>query len=394
MAVEYGKMMAKEDVDCVIFNYCVWAWPGFARMAAQFCPKPIILYANYYFERPALVGMLANAGSLDQIGIPFFKLFGDIDKPELMKQLKSYIMGVSAFNRLKGLTYVHVGGRSLSIDTAVADPALWMKKFGIDVDHVDQMELVRRAEIALKEGKQVDRAADYLKKHLKKIHWLEPGGKFLLTEELFRRSIAMYYGLRSLIDEFGYDFAGIKGQRELTEHYSTSDLPEAFLNDYYGPDGTPHDPFICATEADMDAALTMQVFNHVSGGKPALFADIRNYYDTLGFWDFCNSGPSIYHIAQPGRVTLARMTRSKETTKYRMVAMRGEFVDFGAEKNEEYACASQDNWPHAFAKLDCSADTFIKQMHCNHIHGTYGDYIEELRTFCEAADVEFVLLDK
>ena len=93
-------------------------------------------------------------------------------------------------------------------------------------------------------------------------------------------------------------------------------------------------------------------------------------------------------------MTLARLTRSKETTKYRMVAMRGEFVDFGAEKNEEYACASQDNWPHAFAKLDCSADNFIKQMHCNHIHGTYGDYIEELRTFCAAADVEFVLLDK
>ena len=91
--------------------------------------------------------MLANAGSLDQIGIPFFKVYGDIDKPELMKQLKSYIMGVSAFNRLKGLTYIQVGGRSLSIDTAVADPALWMKKIGIDVDHVDQMELVRRAEI-------------------------------------------------------------------------------------------------------------------------------------------------------------------------------------------------------------------------------------------------------
>lgn len=425
MAVEYGKLMVKEDVDCVIFNYCAWAWPGFARMAAQFCPKPIILYANYYFERPALVGMLANAGSLDQIGIKFFKMFGDIDKPEILSKLKSYIMGVSAFNRLKGLTYVQVGGRSISIDTAVADPALWMKKFGIDVDHIDQMELVRRAELELKDGKKVDKALDYLKKHAKKIHWLEPGGKFLLTEELFKRSIAMYYGMQSLIEEFGYDFAGIKGQRELTEHYSTSDVPEAFLNDYYGPAGEPHDPFVCATEADMDAALTMQVFNHVSGGKPTLFADIRNYYDDPGFWDFCNSGthatyfagksndpienlknvefrpegdyfpaggPSVYHIAMPGEVTLARMSRSKDTTRYRMVVIHGEFVSFGPEKDEEYACASQDNWPHAFAKLDCSFETFIEEMHCNHIHGTYGNYVDELRTFCIAADVEFVLL--
>jgi hypothetical protein len=61
-----------------------------------------------------------------------------------------------------------------------------------------------------------------------------------------------WYGMTSLCEEFGYDFCGIKGQRELTEHYVTSDIAEAFLNDYYGPDGTPHDPVICATEADMD----------------------------------------------------------------------------------------------------------------------------------------------
>ncbi len=428
MAKEYGKMMVREDVDCVIFNYCVWAWPGFARMAAQYCPKPVILFANYYLSRPGLVGMLANAGSMDQVGIPFFKLYGDIDDAEILKKLKTYIMGVSAFNRLKGLTYLQVGGRSLSIDTAVADPALWMQKFGIDVDHVDQMELVRRAEIELEKEDKVEKAFWYLTKNVKKIHWLEPreGGKYLLTEKLIKRSIAMYYGMQSLIEEFGYDFCGIKGQRELTEHYATSDIPEAFLNDPYGPEGEPHDPFVCATEADMDAALTMQVLQFVSGGKPALFADIRNYYEDAGFWDLCNSGAhatyfagrsedplknlkkvefrpegdyypagggSVYHIAAPGEVTLARLTRSRATTHYRMVAVHGEFVSFGPEKDEEYACASQDNWPHAFARLYCPAERFIAEMHCNHIHGTYGNLMEELRVFCMAAGIEFVPLE-
>ena len=88
----------------------------------------------------------------------------------------------------------------------------------------------------------------------------------------------MYYGMRSLIDEFGYSFAGIKGQRELTEHYSTSDLPEAFLNDYYGPDGEPLT--VCLRNELTWMCTNNAVFNHVSGGKPVLFADIRNYYDT------------------------------------------------------------------------------------------------------------------
>ncbi len=59
---------------------------------------------------------------------------------------------MAAARRLKGLTYCLIGGRSLGIDTTVIDPAQWMKQFGIDVDHVDQLELVRRAEQEIASG--------------------------------------------------------------------------------------------------------------------------------------------------------------------------------------------------------------------------------------------------
>ena len=246
------------------------------------------------------------------------------------------------------------------------------------------------------------------------------------TEDLTRRAIALYYGMISLCEEFGYDFCGIKGQRELTEHYVTSDVAEAFLNDYYGPDGTPHDPIVCSTEADMDAALTMKVFELISG-QPVLFADLRSYYPDKGVWDLCNSGshatyfagkskdpavnlknvefrpegfyypaggPSVYHIARPGEVTLARLTRSGTTTHYKMVVVHGEFVSFGAAEDEKLAAIEQDNWPHAFAKYDCDMETFIQAMSCNHIHGTYGNWVKELKVFCEAAGIEFVNLSK
>jgi L-fucose isomerase len=111
LAVKYGKMMQNAGVDCVVFNYCVWAWPGFARVAAQFCPQPLVLYADLNPGFPAMVGMLANAGSLDQVGIPFHKIFGELGNKEIYGRLKAAILGISAFNRLKGLTYVHVGGR-------------------------------------------------------------------------------------------------------------------------------------------------------------------------------------------------------------------------------------------------------------------------------------------
>lgn len=426
IAAREGRRMSAAGVDCVIFNFSVWAWPQFSRVAAQFCPQPILLFANFNPQYPGLVGMLANAGSLDQVGIKFYKTFGDINDDKTWQQVKSRILAISALNRLKGKTFALIGGRSLGIDTAVADPALWMKKFGIDVDHVDQFELIRRAQIEMKKkNSRIDAALAFLKKHVRKIHWTTPDAPMRLTEELLRRQLGMYYAALDLCAEFKYDFCGIKGQRELTEHFATADVAEAFLNDPYGPEGERRDPIICSTEADMDAALTMEIF-HLISGLPVLFADIRHYHTDLGVWDLCNSGEhatyfaarsfdplvnlpkvefrpegfyfpaggaSVYHIAAPGEVTLARLTRSGDTNRYRMTISHGEFVTFGAKKNEKIARGVQDNWPHSYARLDCSAEAFVEATNCNHIHGTYGNWVSELQTFCHAADIECVVIE-
>ena len=76
--------------------------------------------------------------------------------------------------------------------------------------------------------------------------------------------------MRELIDEWKLDFCGIKAQPELTDNFCTADIAEAFLNDPYDWDG-PKRPIVCATEADMDGALTMQILAVISG-TPALFA--------------------------------------------------------------------------------------------------------------------------
>jgi L-fucose isomerase len=408
-------------VDAVVFNYSVWAWPQYARVAAQFCPQPIVMFSNVNPQYPGLVGMLANSGSLAQAGIPFLKSFGDVEDAAVFGRLRSQITAVAAGRRLRGLTYCLMGGRSLGIDTTVIDPAQWMKQFGEDVDHVDQFELVRRAEIELGSGSRTTPALEYLERVVGRIHWTAPDATFRLTRDLLRRQLAMYYAAIDLIDEFKYDFCGIKGQRELTEHFATADVAEAFLNDPYGPDGAPKPSIVCSTEADSDAALTMQIFQHLTN-TPVLFADVRHYHAELGVWDLCNSGEhatyfagasldpavnlprtefrpqgfyfpaggaAVYHIAAPGRVTLARLTR--HAGRYVMTVVPAEFVDFGA-RNHDIAAISQDNWPHAFARFDCSVETFIASFHCNHIHGVYGDHVRELELLCDVLDVECSVL--
>ena len=75
-----------------------------------------------------------------------------------------------------------------------------------------------------------------------------------------------------------------------------------------------------------------------------------------------------------------------------MACVKGEFVSFGEERDEQLAAGVQDNWPHAYARLQCAPETFIEGFHCNHIHGVYGDFVEELRTFCAIRGIEFDFL--
>jgi L-fucose isomerase len=417
IAVRLGRRMTAEAVDVVVFNFSVWAWPQYARVAAQFCPQPIVMFSNVNPQYPGLVGMLANSGSLDQAGIPFVKSFGDIADEAVFGRLRSQIVAVAAARRLRGLTYCLIGGRSLGIDTTVIDPAQWMKQFGIDVDHVDQFELVRRADAEVAKGARIAPALSYLKDKVGRIHWTGADAKFRLTEDLLRRQLGLYYAALDLMEEFKYDFCGIKGQRELTEHVATADVAEAFLNDLYGPDGATKPSIVCSTEADSDAALTMQMFKHLAE-TPVLFADVRHYHADLGVWDLCNSGEhatyfagaspdpavnlpktefrpqgfyfpaggaAVYHIAAPGRVTLARLTR--HDGRYVMTVVPAEFVDFGA-RNHEIAAISQDNWPHAFARFDCQPELFIEHFHCNHIHGVYGTWVAELELLCGVLGIE------
>jgi L-fucose isomerase len=113
-----------------------------------------------------------------------------------------------------------------------------MRLFGVDVEEIDQWEIVRRAEKA--DATRVAAARAWLEKHTAGVHY--DGDR--LTPGLLERQIRAYYAMRELIDEWHLGFSGIKGQPELTNHFCTMDVAEAFLNDPYDWEGprTPTSP--------------------------------------------------------------------------------------------------------------------------------------------------------
>jgi L-fucose isomerase len=410
LATTQARRLRAAEPDLAVLNYGVWAFPHFTLLAAAELDCPLLLLSNVDARYPGMVGMLAGGGGLDQIGRRHERAWGDVSDDAVIAKITTVAKAAGAVQALRGATFGRIGGRSMGMYTAVADPATWIEKFGVDVEEIDQWEIVRRAELV--DPDRVRAAREWLERHAT-VHY---DGR-QLTPETLERQIRSYHAMRELIDEWDLDFTGIKAQPELTTHFATMDVTEAFLNDPYDWEG-PKDPHVCATEADMDGALTMQLLKGLTG-TPVLFADVRAYDAELGLWDLCNSGQhatwfaarsddpaenlervhlypedfyfpaggaSVHHIARAGDFTFARLTRLDG--RYRMQITRGELVEPDPADAERLMRASTYEWPHAFARLEATVDDMLGRFGANHIHAVPGDVEAELHAICRLLDID------
>lgn len=411
-AKEEGMRLLREGAEVTIFNFAIWCYPQFTAVAQNFAPGPYLLFCNLHPQECGMVGMLAAAGTLDQLNVKYKRVWGSIFDEAVKQRVIDFLKAAAAVKRLKGLTFGNFGGRPLGMYTAVANVEQWQREFGIDVENIEQDDIIRAGECIDEE--RVEKAFSFLSGHAGAILY---DGEALTPEKL-KTQIRSYYGLRKIIDERKLDFIGIKAHGDLTDRYVTMDVAEAFLNDPYDFDG-PHEPIVAATESDMDGALTMQLFKHITG-QPVLFADVRHYDAERNVWYFSNSGThatffagasydpaenlkkvtfypetkdypaggaSVQHIAKAGRVTLARLTR--KNGKYKMTIVPAEFVEFPHEETVKMCGVTTPEWPVAFTRLLVDADRFIENYPCNHIHGVYGDCTESLITAAYLLDMDY-----
>jgi L-fucose/D-arabinose isomerase len=412
LAVREARRASAARPDLTIFNISVWAFPHLAAVAAMETAGPLLLFSSLDPQHPGMVGMLAAAGSLDQVGRSHSRLCARIDDPATLAEITSAARAGEVVGRLRGARFGRIGGRPMGMYTAVSNSDHWLRSFGIDVEEIDQWELVRRAEAA--DASELRGAREWLERHCAAVDY----DGLRLTPQLLERQIGIYVAMRELIEENALTFSGIKAQPELTTHFATADVAEAFLNDPYDWNGAKAS-HVCATEADMDGALTMFILSALSG-TPALFADIRHYHEDRGIWDLCNSGQhatwfaersddpavnlarvrlhpevfyfpaggaSVEHVAAPGEFTFARLTRLDG--RYRLQLLRGQVERYDDETNRELAALSTPEWPHAFARFHgVDTATFLSRYGSNHIHAVPGDHVVELERCCRLLDID------
>lgn len=407
-----AKELRSADVEAAIFNIPVFAFPNYSLIAARVLELPVLLSSPADGALPGLGGIMASHGAMLQAGLKSRKLWGDpSEKPELQATLSAFCRAVGAIQRMKGSVYGLIGGRSIGMNTGAVAPAEWIKVFGVDVEHVDQLEITRRAELA--DPEEVERGYRWLMERVGKAC---TEGK--AAPEHVKQQIRHYMALRAIIDDLGLDFVGIKCHYELSEYHVTACVSAMLLNDPYDWNG-PKQPVAMACEADSDGALTMQLLK-LTSGYPSLLFDVRSYDFERKVFICCNCGaqPSWYaarsvkpeenlarvhlepvipkyggggahfpYVCKAGEITLARLTRVDGS--YRLFAARGEFVDFPREKMAE-TCAS---WPHGYIAMDIDPHDFVDVFNTNHAHVVPGNHLQTLVTWGELMGVPVDLVN-
>ncbi len=418
-AKQVGRELLFKGCDTLIALYNVWNFPYFIWPLVNTFgkDKPILSLSNNNGKFPGNVGLLATDGALRQAGLRTHRIIGEVEDKHTRKRVVDWIRAAIAISSFKGEVFGLYGGHSMGMETGYFHLIPNIKTFGTTCYQIDQLWLEKKMDEVNKE--EIEDGFNWFTKLLG--DRIKYDGK-LLTPEILRTQIRLYLAIRNTNNEYGFDFCGIKGQRELTEYMCTADIAEMLLNDPYDWNG-PKEPFVCATEADAYAAITMQIFKYISGSLPSLFMDVRLYHPDKDLWDFCNSGEhaswyaarssspeenfskvslhpadfyfkaggaSVEFDAAPGNLTLARL--GIWDNKVYMVAVDGKILDLPEDQRIKINNETSPNWPHAHTKLNCEFKEFIDLFPCNHILGVAGDYLESLVYLCEILKITPIIL--
>jgi L-fucose isomerase len=314
-------------VECVIADTCIGGVAEAARTAEKFAKAgvglsitvtpcwcygsetmdmdPYIPKAVWGFngtERPGAVYLAAVMAAHNQKGLPAFSIYGrDVQDagdnsipPDVQAKLLAFARAGLAVARMRGKSYLSMGGVSMGIAGSIVDQSLFESYLGMRVEALDMTEFVRRMDEDIYDKQEFERALAWVKANC-------PEGQDYNPPEMQRSraqkdadwatSIKMAMIARDLmvgnprLEELGYGeealgrnaiAGGFQGQRQWTDHFPNGDFMEAILNTSFDWNGI-REPFIVATENDALNGICM-LLGHLLTGTAQIFADVRTYW--------------------------------------------------------------------------------------------------------------------
>ena len=299
-AARAAEKFAREGVGVSLTVTPCWCYGAETLDLDPYTPKAIWGFNGT--ERPGAVYLAAALAGHTQKGVPAFSIYGrdvqdagDTEIPaDVQGKLLQFARAGLAVARMRGKSYLSLGGTSMGIAGSTVDHSFFESYLGMRVEPVDMTELIRRIDEGIYDQEEFKRAYAWAKDNLKEGKDYNPPENQRSRkqmEEEWATSIKMAMVTRDMmvgnprLDELGFGeealgrnaiAAGFQGQRQWTDHFPNGDFMETILNTTFDWNGI-RQPYMLATENDSLNGVTM-LFGHLLTGGAQIFADVRTYW--------------------------------------------------------------------------------------------------------------------
>ena len=262
-------------------------------------------------ERPGAVYLAAVLAGHAQKGLPAFGIYGhevqdrdQVDQiPEDVKEkLLRFGRAAVAVATMNGKSYLQIGSQCMGIAGSIVDQDVMESYFGMRVESVDEVEILRRMEEGIYNEEEFQKALAWTKEHCKEgkdynpeeVDFLGKKVRIKFTpeekEKQWEFTVKMYCIIKDLMagnknlpdgfeeEKLGHNAiaGGFQGQRQWTDHWPNCDYPEALLSSTFDYEGA-REPYTLATENDVLTGMGM-LFMRLLTHRAQIFADVRTYW--------------------------------------------------------------------------------------------------------------------
>ena len=395
-----GDLKKRDDVHAVVLFSGTWVWAAHLVAAIRdhaASGKAVVVWTHPGSQGWRPVGGLVLHGGLKEIGVPHRFVYGAHDDETQVRRVASYCRAAHLRSRMNMTTAGVFGGRGMGQTCGVADPAQWMRVFGIDIDSRDSFELIQMAEECSEREVAGLRAR------------MQPSFTVPVPEnEVADRSIRLLAAIQKFLNREGWDYYTIQSFPGIADGYSATCLAQSMMLEW----GVP-----TSTLSDFNTLLSVILLTNLS--------EERVYYGDLQHLDLAKrevkiigdgacppslagrqgparfgehgiptegeaGGLSVDLVCKPGRGVLARAGRTGG--EFEMVLARCEVFEPQAEAiRERREECGIPFWPHAFVYVEGDIEGLAQAWNNEYAVLGYGESLfDEVSDFCEQAGIRLI----
>ena len=404
-ALEVLKDFEAQRPDLLVSHFMTFALGVVPPLFAQRLGVPVVLWsmpepswsAGGRLERNSFCATNMNSHHLWKLHIPYFWVYADAGTPEASAQLDRVVRTAKAMKMLKTLRIGVIGGRVPGFYTSCVNELVFRRLIGPELKYITEHEVLETARAMPKDE-------------------IEKYKKIILEDADVDPADAPKDGQ---LEKSAALFAAVDKMREkfFVDTFTFRCWPEVIADELYGITAcstlghlTAHG-ITTACEGDVYGATLMRIGEILSGEKP-LFCDIIKLDGDYGVAWHCGAAPCQLcregfrpqlrcsstvaggHVKgvvcefplKPGRVTLARLGETRDSSKYRMLVFTGTGIDTDL-------CVRGNPLKIKFdAGCDKVKDEILNGGWEHHWAMMYGDHTEALRDFCRNMEIELTVV--